>query len=143
MQLSKFENITKENIVFHEPKDFQLRNSNIKYKRIKIEIKLPNGKTTPLVLETPFLFSFGVSERKNQETDQLNGYSIPVCLWKKDEKPNQEEKDFHDAIKKIHEICRDYLEKNFGDNEATSLGEILYYKHIEYVTSKGKKKRWG
>ena len=141
MQLSKFENITKENIVFHEPKDFQLRNSNIKYKRIKIETKLPNGKTTPLVLETPFLFSFGVSERKNQETDQLNGYSIPVCLWKKDEKPNQEEKYFHDAIKKIHEICRDYLEKNYGDNEATSLGEILYYKHIEYVTSKGKKKR--
>ena len=100
MQLSKFENITKENIVFHEPKDFQLRNSNIKYKRIKIETKLPNGKTTPLVLETPFLFSFGVNERKNQETDQLNGYSIPVCLWKKDEKPNQEEKDFHDARKK-------------------------------------------
>ena len=27
MQLSKLENLTKENIVFHEPKDFQLRNS--------------------------------------------------------------------------------------------------------------------
>ena len=64
MQLSKLENITKENIVFHEPKDFELRNSDIKYKRIKIETKLPNGKTTPFVLETPFLFSFGVSERK-------------------------------------------------------------------------------
>ena len=104
-------------------------------------MKLPNGKLSPLVLETPFLFSFGVSKRKNQETGQLNGYSIPVCLWKKDEKPNQEEKDFYDAIKKIHEICRDYLEKHYDDNEATSLGEILYYKHIEYVTSKGKKKK--
>ena len=50
MQLSRFENISKENIVFHEPKDFQLRNTNIKYQRIKIERKLPNGKTTPLVL---------------------------------------------------------------------------------------------
>ena len=99
MQLSKVENITKENIVFHEAKDFQLRNSNIKYKRIKIETKLPKGKTSPLVLETPFLFSFGVSERKNQETNQLNGYSIPVCLWKKDEKPNQEEKDFSGCYK--------------------------------------------
>ena len=95
MQLSKLENLSKENIVFHEPKDFQLRNTYIKYQRIKIKTKLPNGKTSPLVLETPFLFSFGVSERKNQETNQLNGYSIPVCLWKlKDEKPNQEEKDF-------------------------------------------------
>ena len=141
MQLSKLENLSKENIVFHEAKDFQLRNSNVKYRRIKIETKLPNGKTTPLVLETPFLFSFGVSERKNQETNQLNGYSIPVCLWKKDEKPNQEEKDFYDAINKIHEICRDYLAEYYGDNEATSLGEILYYKQIEYVNSKGKTKK--
>ena len=46
-----------------------------------------------LVLETPFLFSFGVSERKNQETNQLNSYSIPVCLWKKDDKPNYKKKE--------------------------------------------------
>ena len=143
MQLSKFDNITKGNIVFHKPKDFQLRITEIKYQRIKIERKLPNGKISPLVLETPFLSSFGVSERKNQETGQLNGYSIPVCLWKKDEKPNQEEKDYHDAIKKIHEICQGYLSKEYGNNEATSLGEILYYKHVEYVNSKGKKKDEG
>ena len=141
MQLSKLKNVSKENIVFHEPKDFQLRNSNIKCKRIKIETKLPNGKTSPLVLETPFLFSFGISERKSQETNQLNGYSIPVCLWKKDEKPNQEEKDFYDAINKIHEICRDYLADYYGDNEVSSFGEILYYKQIEYVNSKGKTKK--
>ena len=66
MQLSNLENISEENIVFHEPKDFQLRNTNIKYKRIKIGTKLPNGKISPLGLETPFLFSFGVSKRKNK-----------------------------------------------------------------------------
>ena len=141
MQLSKLENRTKENIVFYEPKEFQLRNSNIKYKRIKIETKLPNGKTSPLVLETPFLFSFGVSERKNQETNQLNGYSIPVCLWKKDANPDQEEKDFYNALNKIHDICRDHLAEYYGDNEASSFGEILYYKQIEYQNSKGKTKK--
>ena len=141
MQLSKFENISKENIVFHEPKDFQLRNTNIKYQRIKIETKLQNGKTSPLVIETPFLFSFGVSERKNQETNQLNGYSIPVCLWKKDEKPNQEEQDFFNVLNKIHNICRDHLLEYYGDNEASSFGEILYYKLIEYVNEKGKTKK--
>ena len=71
MQLSTLENLSKENIIFHEPKECQLKNSNIKYKRIKIEIKCPNGKTSPLLLETPFLFSFGVNERKNQDTNQL------------------------------------------------------------------------
>ena len=141
MQLSKRENITKENIIFHEPKDFQLRNSNIKYKGIKIETKLSNGKTSPLVLETPFLFSFGVSERKNQETNQLNGYSIPVCLWKKDANPNQGVKDFYNALNKIHDICRGHLAEYYGDNEASSFGEILYYKQIEYQNSKGKIKK--
>ena len=141
MQLSKLENITKENIVFHEPKDFQLRNSNIKYKRIKIETKLPNGKTSPLVLETPFLFSFGVSERKNQETNQFNGYSIPVCLWKKDANPNQEEKDFYNALNKIHDTCRDNPAEHYGDDEASRFGELLYFKQIEYVNTKGKTKK--
>ena len=141
MQLSSIENITEDNIVFHEPKEFQLRNTSIKYKRIKIETKMPNGKISPLVVETPFLFSFGVSKRKNQQTGELNGYSIPVCLWKKDEKPNQEEENFFNLLNKIHEICRDYLEKNYGDNEATSLGEILYYKQIEYTNEKGRTKK--
>ena len=35
MQLSKLEYISEENIVFHEPKDFQLRDTNIKYKKNK------------------------------------------------------------------------------------------------------------
>ena len=94
MQLSKLENLSKENIVFHEPKDFNLRKSNIKYKRIKIETKLPNGKISPLVLETPFLFSFGVSERKNQETGQLNGIQFLFVFGKRMENQIKKKKIF-------------------------------------------------
>ena len=77
--------------------------SNLKYQIVKIEMKLPNGKTTPLVVATPILFSFGLSERKDQETNKINGYSIPVCLWKKDSEPNQREENFLNIIKKVHE----------------------------------------
>ena len=56
-------------------------------------------------------------------------------------KTKSRRKRFLRCYKKIHEICRDYLEKNYGDNEATSLGEILYYKIIEYQNSKGKTKK--
>ena len=83
MQLSSFENITEDNIVFQAAKKFKVPNSKMKYERIKIERQLPNGKTTPLVVATPILFSFGISERKDQETNKINGYSIPVCLWKR------------------------------------------------------------
>ena len=56
MQLSSIENITEDNILFHTAKKHKVPNSKIKYQRIKIERKLPNGKFSPLVAETPFLF---------------------------------------------------------------------------------------
>ena len=68
MQLSSFENITEDNIVFHTAKKHKVPNSKIKYQKNK----------------DWFLFSFGISERKDQETNKVSGYSIPVYLWKKD-----------------------------------------------------------
>ena len=68
MQLSKYEDITKENIIFNMTKEYKVKDTNIKYKRIKIEVNYPNGKKGPLVVETPLLFSFGVSENKDQKT---------------------------------------------------------------------------
>ena len=44
MQLSSFENITEDNIIFQTAKKFKIPNSKMKYERIKIERKLPNGK---------------------------------------------------------------------------------------------------
>ena len=73
MQLSSLENITEDNIVFHTAKKHKVPNSKIKYQRIKIERKLPNGKLTPLVVVTPFLFSFGINERKDEETNKVSG----------------------------------------------------------------------
>ena len=64
MRLSSYENITQDNIIFNQTKEFKVKDSNIKYKRIPIEIKYPNGKKGALVIETPHLFSFGVNELK-------------------------------------------------------------------------------
>ena len=141
MQLSSFENITEDNIIFQTAKKFKIPNSKMKYERIKIERKLPNGKTTPLVVATPFLFSFGISERKDQETNKINGYSIPVCLWKKDAEPNQKETNFLNIIKKVQDLCQDHLSREYGENEASSLSDMLYYKQVEYFDKKGKTKK--
>ena len=122
-------------------KKLKLPNSKIKYQRIKIERKLPNGKLKPLVVETPFLFSFGISERKDQETNKISGYSIPVCLWKKDAEPNQKETNFLNIINKVQDLCRGHLSSDYGENEATSLPDVLYYKQIDYVDQKGKTKK--
>ena len=140
MQLSSYENITQENIIFNEAKEYKVKDSKIKYKRIPIEVKYLNGKKGPLVVETPFLFSFGVNEKKNQDTNKLVGYSIPVCLWAKDSEPNEKEKAFFELINNLKSLCQQYLENEYGPDLASSLSPPLYYKQEEYIDKKGKKK---
>ena len=140
MQLSNYENITEENILFNEAKEYKIKDSKIKYKRIPIEVKYPNGKKGQLVVETPFLFSFGVSEKKNQETGKLVGYSIPVCLWSRDSEPNNKEKAFFDVINNLKTLSQQHLENEYGADLASTLSSPFYYKQIEYTDKKGKKK---
>ena len=130
MQLSSYENITKENIIFNKVKEYKVKDSNIKYKRISFEVKYPNGKKGPLVLESPILFSFGVSEIKDQKTGRLNGYSIPVCLWNRDSVPNPKELAFFDTLNNIVLMCQKHLENEFGPDCASSLSSPFYYKQI-------------
>ena len=113
MQLSSYDHLTPENIVFNEAKEYKVKDSKIKYKRIPIEVKYSNEKKGPLVIETPLLFSFGVNEKKNQETNKLVGYSMPVCLWAKDSEPNTKEKAFFDVINNVTTLSQQHLENEF------------------------------
>ena len=140
MQLSSYENITQENIIFNPTKEYKVKDSKIKYKRIPIEVKYPNGKKGPLVIESPLLFSFGVSEKKNQETNKLIGYSLPVCLWSRDSEPNSREKAFFDVINNVITLSQQHLENEYGPDLASSLSSPFYYKQIEYTDKKGKKR---
>ena len=140
MQLSSYENITQENIIFNEAKEYKVKDSKIKYKRISFEVKYPNGKKGALVIESPVLFSFGVSEKKNQETNKLVGYSIPVCLWSRDSEPNSKKRAFFDVINNVITLSQQHLENEFGPDLASSLASPFYYKQIEYTDKKGKKR---
>ena len=140
MQLSSYENLTQDNIIFNEAKEYKIKDSKIKYKRIQIEVKYPNGKKGALVVETPLLFSFGVNEKKNQETNKLAGYSIPVCLWAKDREPNTKEKAFFDVINNVKTFSQQHLENEYGADLASTLSSPFYHKQEEYTDKKGKKK---
>ena len=58
MQLSSYNHLTPENIVFNEAKEYKVKDSKIKYKRIPTEVKYTNGKKGALVVETPLLLRF-------------------------------------------------------------------------------------
>ena len=139
MQITSYEDLTPDNIIFNEAKEYKVKDSKIRYKRIPIEVKYPNGKKGQLIIETPLLFSFGVNEKKNQEANKLVDYSIPICLWAKDSEPNTQEH-FFEAINNITTICQQHLESEYGADLASSLSEPFYYKQVEYPDKKGKKK---
>ena len=141
MQLSSYENLTSDNVIFKKAKEYKVKDSKIKYERIPIEVKYPNGKKGVLVIETPFLFSFGVSEKKNQDTNKLVGYSMPVCLWAKDSEPSTKEKEFFDVINNLINLSQQHLENEYDADQASTLSSPFYYKKIEYTDKKNGKKR--
>lgn len=49
--------------------------------RINIQDKTPSGKLQDLMFRTEELFSFGISDSKDQATGVKNGYTLPLCLW--------------------------------------------------------------
>ena len=140
MQLTSIQDLKPESIIFNDAKEYNVKDSKIKDKRIPIETVYPNGAKGSLVIETPFLFSFGVNEKKDQNTNKLVGYSIPVCLWEKDGSPSLQEEIFYKFLCKLTEICQKHLEEEYGPDLASSLSEPLYYKQVEYTDKKGKKK---
>ena len=140
MQLSSYNNLTQDNIIFNEAKEYKVKDSKIKYKCIPIEVKYPYGKKGALVIETPLLFSFGVNEKKNQETNKLIGYSMPVCLWAKDSEPSTKEKAFFNVINNVTNLSQQYIENEYGADLASTLSSPFYFKHEEYTDKKGKKK---
>ena len=140
MQLTSYDRLTPDNIIFNEAKEYKVKDSKIRYKRIPIKVKYLNGKKGQLIIETPLLFSCDVNEKKNQETNKLVGYSTPICLWAKDSEPNPKEKVFFEAINNITTICQQHLESECGADLASSLSSPFYYKQVEYTDKKGKKK---
>ena len=124
MQLTKPSNLRKESINFLEPKTDKHGNEII-----KIQTTYPDNKLGPLVIETPFLFSFGVNERKSLDTDELVGYTLPVCLWEKDEEATPLQREFFECLAKLEMWCRKYLGKTYRGDSSARLKDILYYKN--------------
>ena len=134
MQLTKPSEVRKESVIFCESKTDKHGNESI-----KIQTKYPDNKTGPLVIETPFLFSFGVNERKSLDSDELVGYTLPVCLWGKDEDPTPEQTEFFSCLTKIQVFAHKYLEKTHGADVSERLRDLLYYKVT--TDKKGREKK--
>jgi hypothetical protein len=111
----------------------------ISFKRINITTKNEDGSEGELIIPTTELFSFGVSENKSQETGNVNGYVMPLCLYNKDG-ASEDEKDFVTTFNNIVEAAKKHLLDNKDDIEKYDLDErdLKNFNPLYYKKEKGK-----
>jgi len=99
-----------KNIVFSDPVSGEIPDSKpkIEFKRINISTLNPDGTEGELILPTENLYSFGVCENRSMETNKVNGYTFPICLWNKNG-PTETETQWTDKFNEIIDTCIDHI----------------------------------
>jgi hypothetical protein len=140
IQLTSFPDYDTKRMIFSEPVSVQVPNSTITYKRININTLYPDGSIGPLIVSTPRIFSFGVSENKDfNNPEKINGHTLPLCLWNR-EGPSDEEKMWTDTFDRVVEQCKKHLLRNkeeIGQYELT-IGDLKKLSPLYWKREKGK-----
>ena len=147
-QLSNATNYNIDDLIFSDPVVQSIPDSDpkIEFKRINISTKYEDGNVGDLIFETERLYSFGVSENKSPETQKVNSWSIPLCMWNRDG-PSDSQKAFTDLFDQISEKCKDHVidtkeELELFDLEKSDLRKIsscMYWKTERVKDEKTKK----
>ena len=111
IQLTNASGYNTKNMIFSTPLSGNVKDTTIKFRRIPISTKYPDGTTGDLILPTERLFSFGVCENISPETKKSNGFVFPLVLYSK-EGATQAEKDFLETFNNIIDECKKYLLDN-------------------------------
>ena len=121
-ELSSASSYNTSNMIFSKPVVGSIPNSvpALSYKRVNISTKNPNGSVGELIFCTSEIFSFGISQNINPETQKVNGYVMSLCLWNKDGS-TAEEKAFTDMFDRVVEKCKEFLINNKEELEKYDL----------------------
>jgi len=103
-QLTPIKDFDPKNMIFSDPVDAGIQGSY----RVNISYKYPDGTMGPLIFLTGKLFSFGVSENRSQETNEVTGWSFPLCLYSR-EGATEDEKMWVTVFNIAVERCVDHL----------------------------------
>jgi hypothetical protein len=113
------------------------------YQRIPISYENSDGTIGDLVMLTDRLFSFGVGENSSPETGVVNGHTMSLAMWTKDN-PTDSEKEWTNKFDSICELCTEYILNNKEDLQKFELEPSdlkkfnPFYRRKEKVVVNGK-----
>ena len=139
-QLSDFQNFDTDNVLFSKPEVGNIPNQKITFKRIRIATRNEDGSIGDLVFSTPpDLLSFGLQESRDLNSNQINGYVFPICLWGQ-HGCTPEEKKFTDTFNQVVEVCKKYLLDHRDEIERYDLdaSDLKKFNPLFWKMEKGK-----
>jgi hypothetical protein len=142
-QLSNALEFNPNNIVFQEPQLNKITlgdgKTKIIYYRIPVGVKNADGSLGELVFSTERLFSFGVQENKNMDSDKIDGYSMALCMWNRDG-ATTEQKQWIEGFTAAIEKCKEHVLEVKEDIEKYDLEEsdLKKFNPLYYKREKGK-----
>ena len=128
-----------KNMRFRKPIDGSILNDTVKFKRVAIGTRNPDGSLGELVIPTLPVYSFGLSENINPQSQKADGYSLSLCLYNKDN-PTDEQKKWVETFNAIVENVKQYLLDHKDDIEKYELepADLKKLNPLYYKKDKGK-----
>ena len=122
-QLTSAKGFNINNIIFSKPQAGGLKDTSVKFRRIYLSVKNPDGSEGDLIVSTPRIFSFGVSENMSQDDkNKSNGFVFPLVLHNKDG-ASEDEKHFVDTFNNIINHARKHILSNKKELKLPSIDE--------------------
>lgn len=111
----------------------------VKFKRVPIGTRNPDGTFGDLVLQTERLYSFGLSPNINRESGKTDGYTLTLCLHNRNS-PSDEEKKWVDTFNNIVDHTKTHLLENKEEYGKYDLerSDLRNLNPIWYKKEKGK-----
>ena len=123
IQLTSAKGYNVNNIIFSKPQAGGLKDTSVKFRRIYLSTKYPDGAEGDLIISTPRIFSFGVVENVSPEDkNKINGFVFPLVLFNKDG-ASDDEKIFLDTFNKIINHAKKHLLDHKKELKLPSLDE--------------------
>lgn len=139
-QLTMLSNFNVERTILGEPQKKTIPNSTLPYLKLPISVVNSDDTVGDFIILTPRLFSFGVQENFDlAKPTQLNGYSLPLCMWSRDGATDAE-KEWTDKFTEICEYIKKYLVEHKEELEKYDLNEndLKKFNPLYWKRDKGK-----